>query len=65
MLHPQTVWPLWPTNALLVAVLALVPRRIWPILIPTSFASIALFDLQEGLPLGSIAWFIAADTMKS
>ncbi len=64
MLHPQTVWPLWPTNALLVAVLALVPRRIWPILIPTSFASIALFDLQEGLPLGSIAWFIAADTIE-
>jgi PAS domain S-box-containing protein len=45
-------------------VLALVPRRIWPILIPVSFASIALFDLQEGLPLGSIAWFIAADTIE-
>jgi len=64
MLHPQTVWPLWPSNALLVAVLALVPRRIWPILIPVSFASIVLFDLQEGLPLGSIAWFVAADTVE-
>jgi signal transduction histidine kinase/integral membrane sensor domain MASE1 len=64
MLHPQTVWPVWPSCALLVAVLVLVPRRIWPILIPISFASIVLFDLQKGVPVSSIAWFIAADTIE-
>jgi PAS domain S-box-containing protein len=64
MLHPQTVWPLWPSCALLVAVLVLVPRRVWPILIPISFASIILFDLQKGVSISSIAWFIAADTIE-
>jgi PAS domain S-box-containing protein len=64
MLHPQTVWPLWPSCALLVALLVLVPRRIWPILIPISFASIVLFDLQMGVPISSIAWFIPADTVE-
>jgi len=64
MLHPQTVWPFWPSCALLVAVLVLVPRRIWPILIPISFACIVLFDLQLGVPLSSIVWFIVADTIE-
>jgi signal transduction histidine kinase/integral membrane sensor domain MASE1 len=64
ILHPQTVWPLWPSCALLVSVLVLVPRRIWPILISISFASIVLFDLQKGVPIRSIAWFIAADTIE-
>lgn len=64
MLHPQTVWPLWPNCALLVAVLVLVPRRIWTVLIPISFASIVLFDLQKDVPIASIAWFIAADTIE-
>ena len=64
MLHPQTVWPFWPSCALLVAVLVLVPRRIWPILIPISLTSIVLFDLQKGVPISSIAWFIAADTIE-
>jgi len=64
LLHPRTVWPLWPGCALLVSVLLLVPRRIWPILIPISFAAFALYDLQAGVPIGSIAWFIPADTVQ-
>ncbi len=64
ILHPQTVWPLWPGCALLVSVLLLVPRRIWPILIPVSFAAFVLYDLQAGVPIGSIAWFIPADTVQ-
>lgn len=64
MLHPQTVWPLWPSCALLVSVLVLVPRRIWPKLIPVAFAAIVLYDLQEGVPISSIAWFIPADTVE-
>lgn len=64
ILHPRTIWPLWPGCALLVPVLLLVPRRIWPILIPVALASFALFDLQAGVSLRSIAWFAAADTVQ-
>jgi signal transduction histidine kinase len=64
LLHPQTVWPLWPGCALLVSVLLLVPRRIWPILIPVAFVVFALYDLQAGVPIRSIAWFIPADTVQ-
>jgi PAS domain S-box-containing protein len=64
LLHPQTVWPLWPGCALLVSVLLLVPRRIWPILIPVAFAAFVLYDLQAGVPIGSIVWFILADTVQ-
>ena len=64
ILHPRTIWPLWPGCALLVPVLLLVPRRTWPILIPMGFLSFALYDLQAGVPLRSIAWFIAADTVQ-
>ena len=48
----------------LVPVLLLVPRRIWSILIPVALASFALYDLQAGVPLRSIAWFIPADTVQ-
>lgn len=64
MLHPQKEWPLWPGCALLVSVLLLVPRRIWPILIPAAFAGFVLYDLEAGVPVGSIAWFIPADAVQ-
>jgi len=64
LLHPQTVWPLWPGCALLVPVLLLVPRRIWPIVTPAAFAAFVLYDLQAGVPVRSIAWFIPADTVE-
>jgi hypothetical protein len=61
---PQTIWPLWPVCALLVPVLLLVPRRIWTILIPVAFVAFVLYDLQAGVPIRSIAWFIPADTVE-
>jgi PAS domain S-box-containing protein len=64
LLHPQTVWPLWPGCALLVSMLFLVPRRIWPIVIPVAFASFALYDAEAGVPMRSIAWFIPANTIQ-
>jgi PAS domain S-box-containing protein len=64
LLHPQTVWPLWPGCALLVSVLLLVPRRTWPSVIPAAFAAFVLCDLQAGLPIGSVVWFILADTVQ-
>ena len=64
ILHPRTIWPLWPGCALLVPVLLLVPRRLWLILIPVALASFALYDLQTGVPLRSIAWFLPADAVQ-
>jgi PAS domain S-box-containing protein len=64
MLHPQTVWPVWPGWALLVPVLVVVPRRVWLILIGAAFGVFVFYDLQAGVPLRSIAWFIPADTIQ-
>jgi PAS domain S-box-containing protein len=62
--NPQTVWPLWPGCAILVAGLLLVRLSVWPLLIPASFAAFALADLQAGVPLSSIAWFIPGNTVE-
>ena len=62
--HPGTVWPLWPGCALLASVLLLVPQRIWPMVIPAAFAAFVLYDLEAGVPIGSIAWFIPANTVQ-
>ena len=39
VVRPQLVWPLWLGTVLLVSILLLVPRRLWPILIAAAFAS--------------------------
>lgn len=38
LLRPQMLSPLWPGCVLLVSVLLLVSRKMWPILIVTAFA---------------------------
>jgi signal transduction histidine kinase len=62
--NPQTVWPLWPSCAILVAGLMFVETRIWPLMIGVSFAGIILFDLQVGVSVKSIGWFILGDTVE-
>jgi signal transduction histidine kinase len=62
---PQTLWPLWPGCAILVAVLLLSPREIWPILIPAGLAGFVLYDLQVGVSIRSIAWLILADVLET
>jgi PAS domain S-box-containing protein len=62
--HPQTVWPVWPGCAMLVSVLVLVPRRVWPSVVPAAFAAFVICDLQAGVPISSVAWFILADTVQ-
>jgi PAS domain S-box-containing protein len=62
--NPRTVWPLWPGSAILVTGLLLVPVSVWPFLIPASFAGFALADLQAGVSLSSIAWFIPGNTVE-
>jgi PAS domain S-box-containing protein len=64
ILHPRTVWPLWPDCALLVSVMLLVRQKLWLALVPAAFAGFVLYDLQAGVPLRSIAWFIPADTAE-
>ena len=62
--NPQTVWPLWPGCAILVAGLLLVRVSVWPLLIPASFIGFALADLQAGVPLSSVARFIPGNTVE-
>ena len=64
VLRPQMIWPIWPGCAFLVAVLLLVRRRIWPILIAAGFAGFILYDLRAGLALRSTAFLILADTLE-
>jgi PAS domain S-box-containing protein len=64
VLRPQMVWPLWPGCAFLVAVLLLLPRGIWPILIAAGLAGFVLYDLHAGLTLRSTALHILADTVE-
>jgi signal transduction histidine kinase len=61
---PQSTWLLWPGCAVLTAVLLLVRRRFWPILIPAGLAGFVLYDLRAGLAPGSIVWLILVDTAE-
>jgi PAS domain S-box-containing protein len=61
---PQALWPLWPGCALLVAVLLISPRKIWPILLPAGLAGFLVYDLQAGVSYPSIAWLILADILE-
>jgi signal transduction histidine kinase len=58
---PQTLWPLWPGCAVLVAILLVSRRRIWPILIPAGLAGFVLYDLPAGVPIHSMAVLQLAD----
>ena len=62
--NPQTVWPLWPGCAILVAGLLLVRVNAWPVIISASFVGFAVADLQAGVPPSSIAWFIPGNTLE-
>jgi PAS domain S-box-containing protein len=62
--NPQTVWPLWPGCAILVAGLLLVRTTVWPVVILGSYVGFAVADLQAGVPLSSIAWFIPGNTVE-
>jgi PAS domain S-box-containing protein len=61
---PQTVWPIWPGCAILVGILLLVSRKIWPVLLPAGLAGFVFYDLQAAVPISSIALLILADTLE-
>src|SRR5690349_70104 len=60
----QPEWPLWLGNAFLVSVLLLVPRRMWPVLIPTALSASFLYNVQSGLTIGLSALLIFSDTVE-
>ncbi|MFZ0522892.1 MAG: PAS domain S-box protein [Candidatus Acidiferrales bacterium] len=62
--HPQMLSPLWPGCAILVAILLLSPRRIWPILIAAALASFAIYDLQSGVQLDTVLRLLLADSVE-
>src|SRR5215831_2299189 len=64
VLSNQGVSVLWPACAFLVSVMLLVPRRIWPLLIPTGLAGFVINDFQFGFSLGTIALVNLADTIE-
>jgi PAS domain S-box-containing protein len=64
ILHPSMLSPLWPGCALLVSMLLLVPRRMWPVLIAAAFGAFILSALQDGVPARTIVWFMLADAVE-
>jgi PAS domain S-box-containing protein len=64
VLRPQMIWPLWPGNAFLVAVLLLSPRRNWAAFLTAGLVGFALSDLQSGLPVRSIIVYFLADAVE-
>jgi integral membrane sensor domain MASE1 len=64
MVRPEAAWPLWPGCAVLVSVLLLVSRRLWPLLIAAALAAFVVYDLQAGLPIRSIVHLILADIVE-
>jgi PAS domain S-box-containing protein len=57
---PEPLWPLWPGCAVLVAILLVSRRKIWPILIPAGLAGFVLYDLRT-VSIRSIAILQLAD----
>jgi PAS domain S-box-containing protein len=64
VLPPQMLSPLWPGCVLLVSVLLLVSRRIWPVLIVTALAVFFFVDLHNGVPASTAALLTLADTVE-
>jgi PAS domain S-box-containing protein len=64
VLRPQMLSPLWPGCVLLVSVLLLVPRRMWPILVAAGIAAFIFYDLRHGVPTRSISLLILADVIE-
>jgi signal transduction histidine kinase/integral membrane sensor domain MASE1 len=63
IIPPDYTTAFWPATPLLVAVLLLVPRRIWPGLIAAGFGAMVVSDLQNGVPLSSLIWFTLGDAV--
>jgi PAS domain S-box-containing protein len=54
--------PFWPATAFLAAVLLLVPRRVWPLLIAVGLGAIVASDWTH-VPLRSLVWITLGDAV--
>jgi len=61
---PRPVWALWPSCAVVVAVLLLVRQDLWGIVIPAGLLGFVLYDLQAGLAIDSILGLLLIDTAE-
>jgi PAS domain S-box-containing protein len=61
---PQTLWPLWPGCATLVAILLVSPRKLWPALIVSGLVGFQLYDWQVGVYPTSVAWLLVTDMVE-
>ena len=64
VIRPEMIWPLWPGCALLVAVLLLTPRKIWPELLIAGLCGFAFYDVQERLPVRATGFLLLGDTVE-
>jgi PAS domain S-box-containing protein len=64
VLRPQMLSPLWPGCVVLVSLLLLVPRKMWPVLIVTALAVFFFSDRHNGVPASTATWLILADTVE-
>src|SRR5271168_1209927 len=64
VLSHRLVQPLWPSTAILVSVLLLAPRRIWPVLITVSYAAFVVLALQVGMPVRTMVFQILSDAAE-
>jgi signal transduction histidine kinase len=62
--EPQTLWPLWPGCAVLTAILLVIPRKNWALVLAAGLAGFVVYDLQVGVAIGSIAWLILTDLLE-
>ena len=61
---PHVDWPLWLGNVVLVSILLLVSRSLWPIVIAAAYAAFVVNDLLAGLTIRSIVLLILSDTCE-
>jgi PAS domain S-box-containing protein len=64
MIRPQVDWPFWPGNILVVSVLLLQPRRLWPIIVASAVVAFVLFNLHLGLSIRSIIFYQLSDVTE-
>jgi len=55
----------WPPNAILLAVLLLTPKRIWPLLLLAVLPAHLLIQLKSGIPLNAALGWFAGNTAEA
>ena len=61
---PHNISPLWPTNAVVLVVLLAVPRRVWPILIATSYLVVDVVNVRHGVPIALSVWLVLGNVVE-